>query len=264
MIIGELINTSRKLIFEAVENKNTEYISQIARAQVEAGADYIDINCGTMIGSEPEMMRWLVETVQEAVQIPLCIDSPDAHTLDVGLSLARYGQPMINSISAEKERYERVLPLILKYKAKVVALCMDDQGMPKNQENRLRIVRNIVPNLVEAGVLMGDIYLDPLIMPVGTNDQSAVQILDTLHQIKAEFPEVNTVCGLSNVSYGLPNRKMLNQTFMIQTMAAGMDAYILNPLDRAMMGFYVSSKVLMGKDEHCLQYITAYRDGLFN
>lgn len=264
MIIGELINTSRKTILEAVQTGNSEYIHRIAKEQVDAGADYIDVNCGTMIGNEPEMMRWLVESVQEAVQVPLCIDSPDAQTLDIGLSLASHGQPMINSISGESERYELVLPLVLKHKAKVVALCMDDQGMPQNKEDRLRVVRKLVPGLVTAGIPIGDIYLDPLIIPIGTDNRAAVEVLETLRQIETEFPGVKTVCGLSNVSFGLPNRKVLNQTFMIQTMSAGMDSYILNPLDRTMMGLYICSNALMGKDMYCLEYIQAYRDGLFD
>jgi cobalamin-dependent methionine synthase I len=264
MIIGELINTSRKPILEAVQKQDADYIKKIAQDQVAAGATYVDVNCGTMIGNESEMMRWLVETVQEAVQVPLCIDSPDPQVLDLGLSLCKFGQPMINSLSGEKERYAQILPLVQKYKAKIVVLCMDDQGMPTKAEDRLRVVRYLVPDLVKAGVPMQDIYLDPLIIPVGTDDQAALQVHETLRQIKAEFPEVNTVCGLSNVSYGLPNRKVLNQTFMIQTMTAGMDAYILNPLDRTMMGFYVASRALLGKDEYCLNYISAHREGLFD
>lgn len=264
MIIGELINTSRKVIREAVEAKNADYIRQIAKEQVEAGADYIDVNCGNMLGNEPATMQWLVEIIQSAVQAPLCIDSPDQETLNAGLSLCKYGQPMINSITGENERYEQVLPLILKYKTKVVALCNDDSGMPATCEDRMKVVRRLVPDLVNVGVPITDIYLDPLIYPVGTEDQAAVRVHETIRQIKNEFPEVNAVCGLSNVSYGLPNRKVLNQTFMIQTMTAGMDAYILDPLDRTLMGFYIASRALMGKDEYCLGFISAHRDGLYD
>ncbi len=264
LIVGELINTSRKSIREAVENRDAAYIRDIAGKQVQAGAGYIDVNCGTLLDSEAEVMGWLVETVQEAVQAPLCIDSPDPKTLDTGLSLARFGQPVINSISGEKERYEAVLPLALKYKAKVIALCMDDGGMPVTAGDRMRVVRKLVPDLVCAGVPMGDIYLDPLIIPVGTSDQAGSEVLETIRRIKAEFPEVHIICGLSNVSYGLPNRKLLNQAFMIQTMTAGMDAYILDPLDHTMMGFYYASQALLGKDEFCMNYLSAYRNGLYD
>lgn len=147
MLVGELINTSRKPIREAVEARNKDYICDIAKQQDEAGVDYIDVNCGNMIGEELEIMSWLVEIIQEVTTKPLCIDSPSPDALEVGLALCRNGQSMINSISAEKERYEQVLPLVLKYKAKVVALCMDDSGMPDTAEDRLKVANKLIPDL---------------------------------------------------------------------------------------------------------------------
>lgn len=263
LIVGELINTSRKAIKEAVENKDAEYIKKIAVEQAEAGATYIDVNCGTMVNNEPEVMAWLVNNVQEAVQLPLCIDSPNPEALEAGLALCKSGQPMINSISDEKERFEKVLPLVLKYKAKVVALCMDDTGMPNTADDRMRVVRSLYAKLTEAGVPDEDIYFDPLVKPVSSVETAGTEVLETIKQIKAEYPKVHFTCGLSNVSYGLPNRAILNRLFVVQTMTLGMDGYILNPTDKAMMGTIFASLALLGQDSYCMNYLTAHRNGLF-
>ncbi|HHX50989.1 MAG TPA: methyltetrahydrofolate cobalamin methyltransferase [Clostridia bacterium] len=263
LIVGELINTSRKAIKPAVEERDGVFIQDIAQKQVEAGAHYVDVNCGTMVFNEPETMAWLVETVQAGVSAPLCLDSPNPQALEVGLSLVKNGQPMINSITAEKERFATILPLITKYKAKIIALCMDDSGMPETAEERLGIARRLVEDLTAAGVPEDDIYLDPLVKPVSTSDRAGLEVLETIKAIKDTYPKVHLICGLSNISYGLPNRKVLNRVFLIQTMTMGMDAYILDPLDRTMMGFVYASQALLGKDNYCMQYLTAHRNGLY-
>ncbi|GAB6154810.1 methyltetrahydrofolate cobalamin methyltransferase [Desulfosporosinus burensis] len=263
LIIGELINTSRKLIGEAVEKRDAEYIQKIASDQVAAGANYVDINCGTMIFDEVETMEWLVNTVQEVVQAPLCIDSPNPQAIEAGLKLARNGQSLINSITGEKERYSEILPLVLKYKTKVVALCMDDNGMPETAEDRMAVAQNLYQSLTEAGVSEDDIYFDPLVKPVSTGDKAGQEVLDTVRLIRQNYPKVHMVCGLSNVSFGLPNRKILNQFFMIQTMTMGMDSYILNPLDKSMMGAVQGSQTLLGNDSYCTGYLNAHRQGLY-
>ena len=263
LIIGELINTSRKLIGEAVEKRDADYIQKIALDQVTAGANYVDINCGTMIFDEVETMEWLVNTVQEVVQAPLCIDSPNPQAIEAGLKLARNGQSLINSITGEKERYSEILPLVLKYKTKVVALCMDDNGMPETAEDRMTVAQNLYQSLTEAGVSEDDIYFDPLVKPVSTGDKAGQEVLDTVRLIRQNYPKVHMVCGLSNVSFGLPNRKILNQFFMIQTMTMGMDSYILNPLDKSMMGAVQGSQTLLGNDSYCTGYLNAHREGLY-
>jgi len=263
LIIGELINTSRKAVKPAVEQRDAAFIQELAIKQVESGAHYVDVNCGTMVHDEVETMEWLVNTIQEVTSAPLCIDTPRTEAMEAGLAAVKNGQPMVNSITAEKERYETVLPLVLKYKAKVVALCMDDTGVPTSAEQRIAIVRKLVNDLTAAGVPEDDIYLDPLVTPVSTGDNCGNDVLDTVRFIRQEYPRVHAACGLSNVSYGLPNRKVLNQAFMIQTMAAGMDAYILDPLDKSMMGFVYASQALLGQDSFCMQYLTAHRKGLY-
>lgn len=263
LIIGELINTSRKAVKPAVEQRDVAFIQELAKRQVESGAHYVDVNCGTLVHDEVETMEWLVHTIQEVVSAPLCIDTPRTEAMGAGLAAVKSGQPMVNSITAEKERYAKVLPLVLKYKAKVVALCMDDKGVPESAEQRIAIVRTLISDLTAAGVPEDDIFLDPLVTPISTGDGCGNDVLDTVRFIRKEYPCVHAVCGLSNVSYGLPNRKILNQAFMIQTMGVGMDAYILDPLDKAMMGFVYASQALLGQDSFCMQYLTAHRKGLY-
>ncbi len=263
LIVGELINTTRQVIKLAAKERNAVFIQDIARKQVEAGAHYLDVNCGTMIGDESEVMGWLVQTIQKAVTSPLCIDTPDSQAMEAGLKLIKNAQPMINSITAEKERFKTILPLVLKYKAKIVALCMDDKGLPETAEERIRIVHWLVENLTAAGVSKNNIYLDPLVKPVSTKDCAGLDVLETVRFISSKYPEVHIICGLSNVSFGLPHRKILNQVFTVQTMTAGMDAYILNPLNKVMMGFIYASQTLLGKDPFCTQYLKAYREGFY-
>ncbi|MHB8917765.1 MAG: methyltetrahydrofolate cobalamin methyltransferase [Desulfocucumaceae bacterium] len=264
LIVGELINTSRKEMGQAVEEKNIDLIKSIAVAQVQAGASYIDINCGTQMEDEPQIIKWLVQNVQEVIKEPICIDTPDPEVMESGLSVIKNGQPMINSISAEKEKFESILPLVLKYGAKVIALCIDDEGIPKTSDDRVKIVRRLVKDLTCAGVREEDIYIDPLVKPLSTGDQAGLEVLETIGFIKNEYPKVHTICGLSNISFGLPKRKVLNQVFLTHTMAYGMDSYILNPLDNDMMGFLYASRALMGGDPYCGQYLAAFRKGIYN
>lgn len=265
LIVGELINSSRKNVRAAIEEKNAAYIQDLALRQAEAGADYIDVNCGTQIYDEEETMRWLVMSIQAVCEAPLCIDSPSEKALAAGLEAARGNgkQQMVNSITAETERYAAVLPLVKQYGTKVVGLLMDDTGMPETVEDRIRIADRLIADLTRDGVSPDDIYLDPLVKPVSTGDQFGRHVLDTVRYIRERYPAVHTTCGLSNISFGLPNRKVLNQVFMIQTMAAGMDGYILDPMDRAMMGLVYASRALLGLDSYCTGYLKAHRKGLY-
>ncbi len=263
LIVGELINTSREEIKTAVLNRDSATIIRVAKFQEEVGADYLDVNCGNLVEQEVEAMGWLVETILQASQLPLCIDSPSAAALAEGLKRSTHAQPMVNSISAETERWNSVLPLVLEYKAKVVALCIEDAGMPKTLDDRLRIADSLVTRLTQAGVPIGDIYIDPLVTPVSTNQNSGNDVMNAVRKIRESYPGVHTICGLSNISYGLPARKVLNRLFMVLTMGAGMDAYILNPTDKGMLGSLKGALALLGQDKFCRGYATAFRQGLY-
>lgn len=264
LIVGELINSSRKAIKEAIENYDAETIKDVAKAQADGGADYIDINCGTFVQDEEKRSRFLIDTVREVTDLPLCLDSPDPKVLEAGLMAAGgQKQPMINSITWEKERFAAILPLVLQYKAKIIALCMGDGGIPQTASERVEIAKQLVAALTDAGVAEDDIYLDPLVQPVSSADNAGIQTLDTISGIKNIFPDVHCICGLSNISFGLPNRKLLNRIFLVQAMSRGMDAYILNPTDVDLMGTLYASNALLGRDRFCGKYLKAHRKGLY-
>ncbi|MDA8212901.1 MAG: methyltetrahydrofolate cobalamin methyltransferase [Clostridia bacterium] len=259
IVIGELINSTRKAIAQAIEQRDEVYLKDLARRQVEAGAHFIDVNAAAG-GNEIENMQWLVELVQEVVDVPLCIDSPNPAAIKVGLELCRQ-KPMINSISAENERWEEVLPLVKQYKTKVIALCMDSKGMPESVEDRLRVADQLVTGLTAAGISEDDIYLDPLVKPLGVNHNFGVEILESTRALRQKYPGVHLVSGLSNVSYGLPERKLLNRVFMVMSVAMRMDAFILDPLDQTIMSLLAASRSLSGQDEYCMDYIAGVRAG---
>ena len=258
IIVGELINASRKKIAEAIESQDAAAIQTIAKDQRENGADYIDVNAGVFVGKESEYLKWLTETVQQAVEAPCCIDSPDPKAIESALTVHK-GTPMINSISLEKERYDALLPIVAGTDFKVVALCMSDKGMPQTTDERMEIANELVSNLVKNNVPVENIYVDPLVQPVSTNDNFGVEFLNAIESIVRTFPGIHTVCGLSNISFGLPERKFLNQTFMVMAIAKGLDGAIVNPLDKKMMANIIAAEALAGNDEWCSAYLEAYR-----
>ncbi|MFO7801739.1 MAG: methyltetrahydrofolate cobalamin methyltransferase [Desulfovermiculus sp.] len=260
IIVGELINSSRKAISEAIKSQDVQAIQNVAKDQRDAGADYIDVNAGTFVGQESEYVNWLVANVQEVVDGPCCIDSPDPQAIEKALAVHK-GTAMINSISLEKERFEALLPIVTAHECQVVALCMSDSGMPETAEDRFSIASDLVNKLVQKGVKVENIYVDPLVQPVSTNDSYGREFLKAIHMIMTQIPGVHTMCGLSNISYGLPKRALLNRTFMSMAIAQGLDGAIVNPLDKQMMATIASSEALAGRDEFCMNYLNVYRAG---
>ncbi|MEA3358406.1 MAG: methyltetrahydrofolate cobalamin methyltransferase [Thermodesulfobacteriota bacterium] len=258
IIIGELINASRKAISAAIEAGDTEAVQKVAKDQAEAGADYIDVNAGVFVDKEPEYLKWLVNKVQEEIEIPCCIDSPDPKAIEEALSVHK-GTAMINSISLEKERYNALLPIITGTDLKVIALCMSNEGMPESVEDRMSIADKLVNGLLQKNVPLENIYVDPLVQPIATNSMFGIDFLNTVEKIIAQFKGVHTACGLSNISYGLPARKFMNQTFMAMAISKGLDAAIVNPLDKQMMASIIAAESLRGGDDFCMNYIKAYR-----
>ena len=263
LIIGEKINSSRKDIKEMVKNKNKEFIQELAQKQVEGGAQMLDLNIGTIRKGEPEDMKWLVKTVQEAVDVPLCIDSPNHEAIEAGLEVYdwRKGKALINSVTAEREKMELIFPLVKKYKCSVVALTMDERGIPQDSKERFKIADELIRTLINKGIPTEDIYIDPLTLPVSANIQNSNTVLETLKRIKDSHPEVKTIIGLSNISYGLPERRLLNQSFVVLAVAYGLDAVILDSTDQKIMALIKATNLLLGKDEFCAQYLKAFRQG---
>lgn len=259
-IVGERINTSRKPIDKAVRARDVAYLQREAVEQVKAGAQMVDVNAGTFLEEEPEVLTWLVRTVQEAVDAPLCIDSPNPAAIRAALQEHR-GQALINSITGEKARFDELLPIVKDHGCSVVALCLDDAGMPSTAQQAVDKGSRLVDALLEAGIPDASILVDPLVRPVSTDPAAGVAVLQTIRAIEEKYPGVGTICGLSNVSFGLPLRRLLNQTFLIACLAAGLDAAIMDPLDDRLMALLRAAEALLGRDEYCTGYIRAYREG---
>lgn len=259
-IIGECINTSRKKIKEAVDNKNAAYIQEEVKKQEEAGADFLDVNAGMCIGYEIEAFKWLLDVIQEAVNIPLCLDSPSLDVLEIGYKMAQK-PPIINSISLEKNRLEPMLNFLKGKDCKVIGLCMDDAGMPADADDTFQRARRLVEMIEDRGIKRESIFIDPIVQPVSVNTANALSLFEATRKINKELPEVKTVCGLSNISYGLPNRMTVNRVFLSLFMGAGLSAAILDPLDRHIMAVLTTTKMLLGQDEFCAGYIRDSREG---
>lgn len=270
LVVGERINTSRKIkgepvIEQAVVNRDADYITKLAKAQFEAGATYIDVNAGTLTSGEPEALEWLTQVVQDNVDAPISFDTPNPAALEKALAAYNKdrGQPLINSITAESGRYKNVLPWVLQYKAKVIALAMDDSGIQQDAGKRLTVARKLVTDLAAAGVPLEDIYVDPLTFPIGTGSDVGMAILDIIEKIMAEFPGVHTIAGVSNISHGMPARKLLNQAMTVLAIGKGLDAAIIDPNDNYLMALVAAAEALTGRDDFCMNYITLSREGKF-
>ena len=259
LIVGERINATRKKIGEAVQNQDAEHIKAEAVKQVEAGAHLIDVN-GGIPGKEAEYLLWLVDLVQEVVEVPLCLDSADANAL--AAAMPRCNQPpLINSITYEQERLEAVTPLIKEHDAKVIALCLSDDGPPKDFEGRIEIAARLVDRLTGDGVPLENIYVDPCVFPISTSSDAGTFVLDAISWIHAQYPGVHTICGASNVSFGLPMRKILNATFLAMLIARGLDSAIIDPCNDLTRACVLAAEALAGHDEFCTSYIGAFRAG---
>jgi cobalamin-dependent methionine synthase I len=258
--VGEKINGTRKQVARAIAARDVGFIQDLARRQAEAGVDWLDVNAGTSPAREPDDLVWLVETVQGVTDVPLCLDSANPPALVAAIEQVKH-TPMVNSISGEKKRLEGVLPLVSRYNCAVIALAMDDNGIPKTAEDRIAIIRRLIGETHRAGVSDEQVYVDPLVMALATNVKSGQIALDTMRAVRAEFPKVHIISGLSNVSFGLPARTLINQAFLTLALEAGLDSAILDPLDRGLRSALLAAELVLGRDRFCLNYNRAYRAG---
>ncbi|TYQ12931.1 UNVERIFIED_CONTAM: 5-methyltetrahydrofolate--homocysteine methyltransferase [Acetivibrio alkalicellulosi] len=264
IIIGEKINASSKSIKAALDNKDAKFIQELAKNQHEAGALYVDINAGCLDKDEILKLEWLVNIIQEVSSVSFCIDSYNAHSIEAALKVNKNPKPIVNSITGEKERYKSIIPLVLKYNTYVIALCMDDNGMPESMDDRLTIANNLIENITKEGINIEDIFIDPLVRPIGNGTNYGIDALESIKTFKKEFPKASVVCGINNISFGVPARKLMNQAFLVSAMMAGIDAAIMDPLDKNLMSVMFATEALMGKDEYCMNYQMKFREGLFD
>jgi len=265
LVIGEKINASNRSVGEAIARRDSEFIANLAQAQAVAGADYIDINAGASQGSglsETEAMEWLVEVVESATDKPLTIDSEAPDVIEAALRKYHGATPMLNSVNAEKSRLESIGSLAAKHQANLVALAMGEEGISETAEKRLAACDIIMAHLTQLGMKAEQIFFDPLVLPVSVDPGQGIVTLKTLEQIKSRYPQAKTAMGLSNISYGLPGRKLINRSFLLMAAYAGLDAAILDPLDARMMSVIRVADLLTGKDPLCRGYLRAHRKGM--
>ena len=244
----------------AIQSRNAAFLAGLARAQKEAGADMLDVHVAGQGHDEAEALPWLVQVVQAEVDIPLMLDSLNVQAIEAALAVHK-GHAIINSLSAEKGRWQQFLPLVTKYDCGAVLLCMSETGIPATPEERLSVARKMVERALEAGIKPQDLYLDPLVLSVGADSQAGKVTLETLHLIRENLPEVHTICGGSNVSYGMPCRPLLNATFLSMAVCSGLDTFLVDVRDKAVMAAIWAADALAGNDAYCSTYLRAYRSG---
>jgi 5-methyltetrahydrofolate corrinoid/iron sulfur protein methyltransferase len=263
IIIGEKINATIPSIREAVIAHDGEMLRDLAVRQKGSGADIIDVNVGTGDGSgedERRDMEWLVGLLAaDDVDAMLCIDSADAVVLDAGLRSGGKKVAMINSVKATERNMEEVLPLAAEYGVPVVALAMDENGIPGDAAGRLKACEKILKGAGSFGLAAEKVYFDPLVLPISTDISQGRTTLETLEKIKTLFPGAGTVLALSNVSFGLPKRALINTALLHMAMLSGVDAAIVNPLDNAVMSAVRAGEAVLGRDRHCRRYLRATR-----
>lgn len=265
IIIGEKINATLKRAREVIMNRDAGSLLAMAGEQADAGADYIDVNVGTGEGTredEIEAMRWAVETIQKEVATPLCIDSADPAVLDAGLAAAAKHPCLINSTKGSAGSLDAIVPLAKKYGSFLVCLAMDETGIPKTVEGRIKACEVIIASCEKHGVPVANLFFDPLVVPVSTDGSQGVCTLETLREIKRRFPEAKTTMGLSNISFGLPVRPRVNQAFMHMAVAAGLDSALINPMDTQMIAAIRTAEALTNRDRHCRRYMRAAKNGI--
>ena len=258
VIIGERINpTGRKILAEEMVRGDYSRVEADAIAQVEAGAHMLDVNAGVPLADEPKMLADIVKLVQSITDVPLSIDSSIVAALESGLSVYE-GKALVNSVTGEEERLETVLPLVKRHGAAVVAISNDETGISEDPDVRYAVAKKIVERAADYGIPRGDVVVDPLVMPIGAINSAGKQVMHIVRRLREEL-KVNTTCGASNVSFGLPNRNGINSAFLTMAIGAGMTSAITNPLHADVLQAVLGADVMMGHDPDCTKWIRKYR-----
>lgn len=259
IVIGERINpTGRKILAEEMKLGNYSTVEADAISQVAAGAHMLDVNAGIPLADEPRILGEIIDLIQNITDVPLSIDSSIIEALEVGLSVYK-GKALVNSVTGEEEVLERVLPLVKKYDAAVVAISNDETGISEDPDERFLVAKKIVERAADHGIHHSDVVVDPLVMPIGAINSAGKQVFSLLRRLRNEL-KVNTTCGASNVSFGLPNRNGINGTFLNMAMGAGLTSAITSPLHAEVMQAIRGGDVMLGHDPDCNSWINAYRE----
>lgn len=259
VIIGERINpTGRKIMAEEMKMGDYSRVESDTHAQIKAGAHMLDVNAGIPLADEPKILAEVIQLIQGITDVPLSIDSSIIEALEAGLAVYK-GKALVNSVTGEEENLERVLPLIKKYGASVVAISNDESGISEDINVRFEVAKKIVERAADFGIPACDVVVDPLVMPIGAINNAGQQVLKLIHRLRTEL-KVNTTCGASNVSFGLPNRNGFNGAFISMAIQAGMTSAITNPLHSEVVSASMGADVMLGKDPDCKRWIKQFRE----
>ena len=259
VIIGERINpTGRKSMLKALQEGNFDVVRKDAKSQVEAGAKVLDVNAGVPGADEPALLKQVMTTVMEVTDVPLCIDTADPEALEAALK-SYEGKALINSVNGEERSLTAVLPLVKEHGAAVIGLCMDDDGIPTTADARFKVASNIIERAGKLGIPVQDIIIDPLALTMGSDHTAGLVAMQTIERVIAEFG-VNITMGASNISFGLPDRKHINATFIAMAIYAGLTCPITNPLEPEVSVAIKAADLSMGRDEYGMAWIKAFRE----
>jgi 5-methyltetrahydrofolate--homocysteine methyltransferase len=262
IIIGEKINGSIPSMGKAIAEKNEAHIQDLAKKQAEAGANFIDVCASVAEDVELETLKWMIDLVQDVTDVPISIDSPSAKICAAAIPFCK--RPgLINSVSLEGDKIDTVFPLIADSGWECVALLSDDTGIPKNAQKRLEVFDALMKKADQYKIAPNRLHVDPLVEMLCTSEDGIAKIVETMHKIKAQYPDIHLTGGASNISFNLPGRKFVNRAFIILSMNAGMDSAIIDPLNGEMIGLIYATEALLGMDDFCIEYINAFREGRF-
>lgn len=262
IIIGEKINGSIPAVAEAIANRDAEFIKNRARMQDEAGATFIDCCASVPEAEEVETLKWMIDCIQEATDLPISVDSPSARVLAEVIPYCK--KPgLVNSVSGEGDKMEIIFPLIADTKWEVICLLSDDTGIPKTAADRLRVFDRVLETAGKYHISQSRMHIDPLVEMLCTSEDGIAMNVEVISTVRKRCPDIHITAAVSNISFNLPVRKMINLGFTVLAMNAGLDSAILDPTNRDMMGIIYATEALLGEDEYCMEYISAYREGIF-
>ena len=261
IIIGEKINGAIPSVAKAIAERNADWIRDLARRQSDCGADFLDV-CSSVKDGDVETLKWLIDLVQEVCDTPISIDSPSADSIVQAIPFCK--RPgLINSVSLERNKIDTVFPVIAGTKWQVIALLCDNNRIPDGVDERIAIFEKVMAKAKEYGIAPNRIHIDPLVFSIGTKPEAFLNFEAVVRHVRAAYPDIHITSGLSNVSFGIPSRKTMNQAFLTLARYAGMDSAIMDPTSREMQGAVYATEVLMAEDEYCMEYIGAYHDEKF-
>ncbi len=263
IIIGEKINGSIPSVAEAIAKRDADFIKARAKAQAEAGASFIDCCASVPEVEEVETLHWMIDCIQEVTDVPISVDSPSADVLTQAYKFCK--KPgLFNSVSGEGDKIDKIFPIMRDNPGwECIALCSDDTGIPKNAADRLKVFDKIMAKAKEYGVSPNRLHIDPLVEMLCTSENGIETNIEVISTVRERYPSIHITAAVSNISFNLPVRKMINLGFTVLAMNAGLDSAILDPLNRDMLGLIYATEALLGEDDFCMEYISAYRDGLF-